>query len=179
MTDPTLPYPDVSGMNTGGWSGSATSRSRAIHEVISGVGKHRKDGIQALVESAGRVGMTCPEVETLTGMHHGAASGALTNLHQAGRIARLKEQRRRSEVYIGLAFVEDRPTSPYVPNKANRRNDGYEDGYAAGWQDGFIAAREGMPPEPPKPAKTAGGEVVSWPDAEYDDDDEDLPPSMV
>lgn len=52
------------------------------------------------VLSAGKQGLTAPEVQLLTGKGHGAVSAALSRLHAAGDAYRLKEKRERHSVYV-------------------------------------------------------------------------------
>ena len=54
------------------------------------------------------VGITWKELSEITGLHHGTASGVLSVLHKAGRIARLKESRDGCKVYVDVACIEGR-----------------------------------------------------------------------
>lgn len=45
--------------------------------------------------------------------HHGAASGALSNLHKEGKVARLKDQRGGSAIYVLPHAVNERPVARY------------------------------------------------------------------
>jgi hypothetical protein len=65
-------------------------------------------------------GATWFELGGQFGWHHGQSSAALSTLHKEDRIARLKEKRGRSSVYVDLMYVGDRETSTYgVKHKAN------------------------------------------------------------
>jgi hypothetical protein len=46
-------------------------------------------------------------------IHHGSASGTLSNLHRVGRIVRLRQVRQRCKVYVLPEFVNERETEPY------------------------------------------------------------------
>lgn len=64
-------------------------------------------------------GATWQEVALAIGLHHGAASGALSVLHKTGHIARLAETRTRCKVYVLPQYVLDRPTEPHGRTSAN------------------------------------------------------------
>jgi len=53
-------------------------------------------------------GITWKEFSEITGLHHGTASGVLSVLHKAGRIARLKETRKGCKVYVDLRCINGR-----------------------------------------------------------------------
>lgn len=58
-------------------------------------------------------GMTWVEISRALNLHHGQASGALSNLHKRGHLARLTEKRDRCSLYVANRFVLDRDTIPY------------------------------------------------------------------
>lgn len=103
LNQPELPY-----NGTSGHSGTNTSRARALSADRSGKTALRQ--AQALNLLAGRttVGLTWKELSEYTGLHHGTASGVLSVLHKAGRIARLKESRNGCKVYVDLRCVNNR-----------------------------------------------------------------------
>jgi len=108
---PVLPYPDaVTGMSSG-WSGSETSADRAHKEDATGVTAKRQRETIRLLEWKGAEGLTWLQLAQITGMHHGSASGALSTLHKAGRIARLTERRGRSAIYVMPEGVHGRETA--------------------------------------------------------------------
>jgi len=92
---PRLPY-----AGTSGWSGSDTSESRARDADMTGTTARRQVTVLELLDSAGFTGMTWAEVASVTGWHHGTASGTLSVLHAAGDIKRLTEKRARCKVYV-------------------------------------------------------------------------------
>jgi hypothetical protein len=53
----------------------------------------------------------------ICGWHHGQASGALSDLHKAGLIARLVERRNRCSVYVLPEHVGGRATAAHGRNK--------------------------------------------------------------
>lgn len=102
---PELPY-----AGTSGHSGSETSKARAVHSDSSGQTARRQRQALALLDSYGQQGLTWKELATLLNLHHGSASGVLSVLHKTGRIARLKESRNGSKVYVGLNWIDGRQT---------------------------------------------------------------------
>ena len=138
MTDalPLLPYPDRRTGRSSGWSGSDTSRARAEHDDASGVTSDRQRFVLDLLGQRGPAGLTWRELAETTGMHHGQASGVLSNLHMTDRIARLVEQRGRCHVYALPAYVAGRPVEPH--GGKNRRPSlatAWEQGLAEGLRD--------------------------------------------
>lgn len=104
---PELPY-----AGTSGWSGSDASRERAQREDTDGTTSQRQYEVIVALRRAGHDGMTWQELSAAKGWHHGQASGILSGLHLAGRVARLREERRnRCSVYVDPEYVGDRPTA--------------------------------------------------------------------
>lgn len=54
--------------------------------------------------------MTVKELRATLEVHHGSASGALSNLHKSGDIARLAQMRDRNKVYVLGRYVAGRET---------------------------------------------------------------------
>jgi hypothetical protein len=154
-------YVDADGEYTGGWSGSEASRDRAVGEARSGRVQKRQQQVWNAVRLAGLDGMTWWEVGAAMQMHHGAASGALSNLHKAGRLERLKERRGGSSVYVLPHSVNGRETAPFgrvraaapevgtesqpepqtdAQALADARQQGYDTGWQAGYDSGIVAA---------------------------------------
>jgi hypothetical protein len=114
MSDPPLlPY-----AGTSGWSGSDTSRARALDADASGVTGQRQRDVLAYLAGCGPYGATWPEVAAVLGTHHGTASGALSVLHKESRIARLAERRGRCKIYVRPEYVNGRETEPHGRRKA-------------------------------------------------------------
>lgn len=111
MTEGIIPY----GAKGSGWSGSETSRERAEREDSAGITGKRQAEVFALLATHTTQGMTVKEVETWLGIGHGPASSALTHLHRADRVARLKERRLNQEIYVLKGYVGGRDESPYRP----------------------------------------------------------------
>lgn len=106
---PVLPYDD-DGRPSSGWSGSETSHDRAKNDDESGRTAKRQRVVLAYLNIRGTHGATVRETRNALGLHHGQASGVLSNLHKGKRIARLSETRDRCRVYVALDFVGERET---------------------------------------------------------------------
>ena len=98
-----LPY-----AGTSGWSGSDTSRTRAVTADASGQTRERQHKVLALLAEVEDRGLTWAELGDKLGAHHGTASGVLSVLHKAGRIDRLTERRDRCKVYVLPEFTAGR-----------------------------------------------------------------------
>lgn len=109
---PELPYDQTSGH-----SGTDTSKARAIEADRSGKTAMRQAQALELLNANYERGLTWKEFSLITGLHHGTASGVLSVLHKAGRIARLKESRNGCKVYVGLNWVENRVIEKQGRNK--------------------------------------------------------------
>lgn len=73
--------------------------------------------VYKLVTAEGAFGMTDGEVQNATGTGHGSTSSALSSLHRAGYLARLKEKRGKFTVYVHPKFIKKRETLPPMTNK--------------------------------------------------------------
>lgn len=113
---PALPY-----AGTSGWSGTDTSKARAVTSDRDGTTTARQMRTLHLLGDAGVTGLTWKEMSDITGEHHGQVSGALSVLHKEERIARLAESRQRCKVYVLPEFVNGRDTEPHgrKPRAAN------------------------------------------------------------
>lgn len=104
---PLLPY-----AGTSGWSGSDTSRERAVAEDSNGTTTDRQRRVLGYLRNAGLEGLTWKELAEYMHWHHGSASGVLSVLHKEGHIARLATQRRhRCAVYVLPEYVQGRATA--------------------------------------------------------------------
>ena len=112
LSMPELPYDQTSGH-----SGTDTSKARAIDADRSGKTALRQAQALELLNANYERGLTWKEFSLITGLHHGTASGVLSVLHKAGRIARLKESRNGCKVYVGLNWVENRVIEKQGRNK--------------------------------------------------------------
>jgi hypothetical protein len=103
--------PSVTYAGTSGHSGTDTSRERAEREDNDGVTSQVQRKVLQSLKFRGVYGNTVAELrDTLWMHHHGQVSSALTNLHRAGRIARLSDKRNRCKVYVLPEFVNNRDT---------------------------------------------------------------------
>jgi len=100
---PELPY-----NGTSGHSGTDTSKQRALDADRSGKTALRQAQALNLLGQRQVTGITWKEFSEITGLHHGTASGVLSVLHKAGRIARLKETRKGCKVYVDLRCINGR-----------------------------------------------------------------------
>ena len=85
---------------TAGWSGTDTSRLRAVENLVSGREQNRQEQALSLLKNAGELGLTWKEMSTQTGWHHGTTSGILSVLHQSGAVIRLYSSRNRCKIYV-------------------------------------------------------------------------------
>ena len=108
---PVLPY-----AGTSGWSGSDTSRERAVREDEDGTTTSRQKMVLAFAAERGEEGITYPDLCERFEWHHGQASGALSVLHKESHLARLTETRDRCAVYVLPTMIADRPTAPHGRN---------------------------------------------------------------
>lgn len=113
---PSLPY---DGGTSSGHSGSETSRERARDRDTSGKTGKTQQALLTLLAQCGPLGQTWREAqqalvdldrEEFGAAHHGVVTGALSNLHKDGRVARLRERRNRCEVYVLPEYVDGRET---------------------------------------------------------------------
>ena len=95
MSTPYVPY-----NGTAGWSGTDTSKARAIDNVKSGREKNHQILALKHLKLAGISGVTWKELANSQGWHHGTASGVLSILHQSGAIVRAIKARNGCKIYI-------------------------------------------------------------------------------
>jgi hypothetical protein len=105
---PILPY-----AGTSGWSGTETSRKRALDSDSDGTTSNRQREAYNWLAQIGHWGLTWSDLSKRTGWHHGKASGVLSVLHKADLIVRLEERRNNSAIYVLSEYVEGRAISPH------------------------------------------------------------------
>jgi hypothetical protein len=110
MTIPALPYNDPDTGHTSGHASSATSTAHAHAQDLSGQTQNNQERA-----------LTAKEFGFDALLPHQAYSSVMSNLHKKGKIERLLEQRKGSEVYVLPAYVKGRPLSLYQPNAAARK----------------------------------------------------------
>lgn len=109
---PELPY-----NGTSGFSGSETSKKRALNNDASGQTARRQRQTLALLDSYQASGLTWKELASLLNLHHGSASGVLSVLHKTGHIARLKQIRGGCKVYVLNSWILGRETERHGKKK--------------------------------------------------------------
>jgi ribosomal protein S25 len=105
-----------------GHAGNDTSRERQEREDATGITAETQRAALFLLEADQFRGMTAAEFEDRQGIGHGRASSALSHLHRAGHIRRLKEKRVKHEVYVLPQYVAEREESPYRPRQSRVGN---------------------------------------------------------
>jgi len=103
---PLLPY-----AGTSGWSGTETSKQRAITADKNGTTRSRQRKAMFLLAEAGEAGLTWKELGDLTGWHHGTVSGLLSVLNRENYIVRLKATRNKCAIYVHPNFISSREIS--------------------------------------------------------------------
>lgn len=106
-----VPY----GETGSGHAGNASSKDRQEREDSLGTTAYRQRAALTLITNAKSEGMTVMEFEEGLGLHHGQASSALSHLHRAGYVRRLKMRRKGQEIYVLPDHVNGRDESPYRP----------------------------------------------------------------
>jgi hypothetical protein len=113
-------YPETPYEGGSGSSGSDTSHERARENDLTGRTGRNQQAVFDYLAGAGERGATWGDIADRFEWHHGTASGALSTLHRAGRIARLRERRGRSKVYVLPEHVMNRPSEPYGGSMSRR-----------------------------------------------------------
>ena len=98
---------------TAGWSGTETSKQRAVDNVSSGREENNQQLALRILKNRGTEGATWKELATDTGWHHGTASGVLSILHLSGAIVRTYVVRNRCKVYVHQNFKDEVKIEPY------------------------------------------------------------------
>ena len=116
-----LPVTPYDGGTSSGYSGTTTSHARALQEDADGTTKGRQEQTLSIATMKVDHGLTVKELREWANWHHGQASSALSNLHQAGRLVRLTETRDRCKVYVLPDYAGDRPTEPHGERQSKPR----------------------------------------------------------
>lgn len=93
---------------TSGWSGTDTSKERAVSNDTSGKTSDNQAYTLGSLYGRGAKGITWKELSEQAGWHHGTSSGVLSVLHKAERIYRLKERRQGCRVYVYPDYLNGR-----------------------------------------------------------------------
>ena len=113
-----IEYPNGHGS---GHAGNATSRERQQLEDAKGLTESRQERALTALTAAGPNGLVVAEMENILGVGHGQASSALSHLHRAGKVVRLKDRRAKQEIYVLPDWTNGRTESPYNP-RLNRKH---------------------------------------------------------
>jgi len=100
-----VPYRPYKG--TAGWSGTDTSKARAIDNIESGRELNHQVTALAYLKLATSNGLTWKELAEKTGWHHGTTSGVLSVLHQSGAIVRAVKTRNRCKIYVHQDYKDN------------------------------------------------------------------------
>jgi hypothetical protein len=107
MTSAYIPY-----NGTAGWSGTDTSKQRALDNIHSGRELNNQQLTLHMLKRAGTTGLTWKDLATTTGWHHGTASGVLSVLHTSGAIVRTYTVRNKCKVYVHQDFKDEVKIEP-------------------------------------------------------------------
>lgn len=106
---------------------SDTSRARAQREDTNGTTWRRRDEILNHLHDIGTNGAIWSDLAELTQSHHGQVSGALSKLHELGRVFQLRETRHGCHPYVHVAYrsfyADEQVNDEPVKTRANRRLD--------------------------------------------------------
>jgi len=90
---------------TAGWSGTDTSRKRAMYNLRTGKEYNNQQKALALLKD-NPAGLTWKELSEAAGVHHGTASGVLSVLHKSGAILRSANVRDKCTIYYSLQYSD-------------------------------------------------------------------------
>jgi hypothetical protein len=112
---------------TGGYVERPASKQRATREAKDGTLSRRAQSISQLLLDAGKDGLTWKQVGERLRLHHGQASGALSNMHKAGVVFMLRQQRDRCHPYVHADYRiwwdDSRRFDNPAKTRAGERND--------------------------------------------------------
>ena len=91
---------------TAGWSGTDTSKDRALYNLRTGKELNNQQKALVLLKGARLNGLTWKELSEHTGMHHGTASGVLSVLHKSGAILRSNKARNGCKIYCSIEYQD-------------------------------------------------------------------------
>lgn len=96
------------------------SQERAEREAHDGTAAERSLSVLALLRANPR-GLTWGEIADRLNLHHGQASGALSNLHKTGRVFMLREKRGKAHAYVHETFRDAYPETERFDTPAQTR----------------------------------------------------------
>lgn len=100
----------------------------------------RRDRVRRLVTEADTHGVTWREVAEMLGIDHGAASGALAVLQDAGDVVRLRTRRRGCGVYVLASIADPGDVAPRRRTAAKVSEEDTRKAFDAGWMTGYDEA---------------------------------------
>lgn len=112
------PYPKMGS----GHAVNETSQERQERNDHSGVTSHVQITVLKVLARVKAEGLTAAELEDALQIGHGMASSALSHLHRAERVRRVKMRRGRHEIYVLPEYVNGREESPYRPRPKQQRH---------------------------------------------------------
>lgn len=112
-----LPYGWSVNPSSGFAAGSETSEAARRGDDKSGRTKVRQNAVMRIVADSREYGITDVDLRKLGVGHHGQTSSALSNLHKAGHLARLRERRDKCQIYVLPLHVNGRETVPFGRKK--------------------------------------------------------------
>lgn len=119
-TQPYVPY-----AGTAGWSGTDTSKERALTNLRTGKELNNQQKALAILKRFAHRGLTWKELGGEADMHHGTASGVLSVLHKSGAIIRTSFVRNNCKVYMDISFADKVEHEPYVSKSKSCPNCGH------------------------------------------------------
>lgn len=110
---------------------SDTSRARAVREDLAGTTTKRRQQITDIIAHRGPYGATWAELAEITGLHHGQVSGALSKLHEMGRIFQVRATRNGCHPYAHIdfrhEFAGDEVNDEPVKTRSTALREAYEE----------------------------------------------------
>lgn len=121
MSNTFVPY-----NGTAGWSGTETSKDRAMYNLRTGREYNNQQKALVLLKEVRSNGLTWKEFSDHVGIHHGTASGVLSVLHQAGAILRSIHIRDGCKIYYSIEYGDTVPHEPYKKKQKLCPNCGHD-----------------------------------------------------
>ena len=101
---------------TAGWSGTETSKERAMYNLRTGKEYNNQEKALVLLKD-NPSGLTWKELADAVDIHHGTASGVLSVLHKAGAILRSANIRNGCAIYYGIQYSDSIINQVYKKKK--------------------------------------------------------------
>lgn len=101
---------------TAGWSGTDTSKERALYNLRTGKEYNNQQKALAYLKD-NEAGLTWKELAEHADIHHGTASGVLSVLHKSGAILRTTRIRNGCKVYMHIQYADTIKHELYAPKE--------------------------------------------------------------